>query len=482
MIGSDPGTTRRLDPPRGPKRPFWSGNAADFAGDSLAFYRECERVSDDGVVRLHLWRHPIYVVDPSRSHRRRPREEARLLHEVGAHAVLGTGIRGRSAHVGGGLIGESNERPFSPSFIRRGSLPTARSSRRRRVRLAEAFRHGEVRNAYADVRTLCLDSMSRSIFGEDGASAGELVTNLAEALQGFHVEGTRWLERPAGGLLFTAFRALSTRAGRPDWNFDWSDAPLGFARPFRRAVQRLDEYVYRNIADARRGRRGTGLLPCLIDAQAEDNAPLTDEQIRDEVVTMFLAGHETTASSIVFALDLLAAHPSALTRVQREADDLLGGAEPTMETLRQLPYLRSVITETLRLFPPAYRVSRTVVKDCTLGPYDIEAGAELIIPQWAVHRSKRHFEEPDAFVPERWTPELMRGLHRFAYLPFGSGPRTCIGNNLALLEAGLVLSMLTHAWSFRRPPGAQVETYDGFSLVPRGGRLDLMVETRGASA
>jgi cytochrome P450 len=466
-----------VHPPSGPRRPFWSGNAADFAGDILGFYRTCDQISDEGTVRLHLWRHPIYVVtNPDRI------EEVMLKkHDCFIKSVF---LKGSARAFGGGLLTSDGDfwlrqrRAIQPLFHPSKMPVYVDIIKAQGRKLAARFRDCETRDVYTDVVSLCLDGMTQSIFGEEVRDGGELVTDLARTLQEFHIGGTAWLENPVGGLFFSAFFAVATKLGRPDWNFDWSRLPLGFARPFRRAVERLDAHVYAKIASARAQRGGTGLLASLIDARSEDGKGLTDKQIRDEVVTMFLAGHETTASTIALTLDFLATHPEALNRVQRELDAVLGGAEPDMDSLQKLPSLRAAVSETLRLFPPVYRVSRTVVKDTTIGPYDILAGAELIIPQWAVHRSPRHYEEPDAYRPERWTPEFTRSLHRFAYLPFGAGPRTCIGNNFAVLEATLIVAILTQAFHFRRPLGTTVEPYDGFSLMPRNGRLDLIVERR----
>jgi cytochrome P450 len=140
--------------------------------------------------------------------------------------------------------------------------------------------------------------------------------------------------------------------------------------------------------------------------------------------------------------------------------------------------LDQVMREGLRLYPPAYRISRTAVKDCSVGGFQVKAGDEILIPQWAVHRSARHFSEPDAFRPERWTPELTTGLPKFAYFPFGGGPRTCIGNTFAELEGRVVLGEVCLRFELAVPPGSEVAPYLGVTLQPRNNRLDLEVRRR----
>jgi cytochrome P450 len=182
---------------------------------------------------------------------------------------------------------------------------------------------------------------------------------------------------------------------------------------------------------------------------------------------MFLAGHETAASSLSWALYLLAAHPPVAQRLAAALDAGVGAAP-----------LDQVMREALRLYPPAYRISRTAVKTCDIGGFEVRVGTEVMIPQWAVHRSARFFPDPDAFRPERWTPAFTAALPRFAYFPFGGGPRTCIGNTFAEVEGSVVVGHLCRRFELAVPPRAEVAPFLGVTLLPRGNQLPLQVVRR----
>jgi cytochrome P450 len=211
----------------------------------------------------------------------------------------------------------------------------------------------------------------------------------------------------------------------------------------------------------------------LLAARDDAGAPLSERQIRDEVVTMFLAGHETAASSLTWALYLLAAHPPVAERLAAALDGDAGGAGE-----REID---RVMREALRLYPPAYRISRTAVQACKLGGHPVKPGVEIMIPQWAVHRSARFYDEPDAFRPERWTPAFTAALPRFAYFPFGGGPRTCIGNSFAEIEGSVALGHICRRYELRVPPRARVAPYLGVTLLPRDNVLELEVRRRRAT-
>jgi cytochrome P450 len=194
---------------------------------------------------------------------------------------------------------------------------------------------------------------------------------------------------------------------------------------------------------------------------------MADRQIRDEIVTMFLAGHETAASSLTWALYLVAAHPVVAQRLATALDAGQGA-----------PLVDQVMREALRLYPPAYRISRTAVKTCDIGGFTVKAGDEVMIPQWAVHRSARFFSEPDAFRPERWTPAFTAQLPKFAYFPFGGGPRTCIGNAFAEVEGNVALGNICRRFTLSVPPEEQAAPFLGVTLLPRGNALSLEVRHR----
>ena len=207
----------------------------------------------------------------------------------------------------------------------------------------------------------------------------------------------------------------------------------------------------------------------LLRAQDEDGSQMTDRQLRDEVMTLFLAGHETTALTLTWAWYLLARNPEAESKLHAELSEVLGGRAPTVEDLPRLRYTEWVVKESMRLYPPAYAVGREAVRDCEVGGYRIPEGMQVFAFQWVVQRDARWYEEPEAFRPERWREEVASRLPKFAYFPFGGGPRQCIGNFFATMEAVLVLATVAQRFRLRLAPGRAVELLPAMSLRPRDG-------------
>lgn len=259
--------------------------------------------------------------------------------------------------------------------------------------------------------------------------------------------------------------------------------PLPFTIRFRRGRAFLDETVYGLIAQRRQsGLEGDDLLSLLLNVRDEEaanpeDAVMTDTQLRDEVITLFGAGHETTAVALTWTWYLLATHPDVQARFHAELDDVLGKRDPTPEDLANLPFTERVLTESMRLYPPIWSTGRMAFESFTLGGWEIPAGAALSAPQLIVHRDPRWFDDPLEFRPDRWTPEFRAGRHRFAYYPFGGGPRLCIGEGFAWMEAMLVLATLGQRWTMRHDPRHEVRLQPLISLRPKGG-MPLSLERR----
>jgi len=431
--------------------------------DVLSFYRQCEQQA--GFVRTHVWRLPLLVVTA-------PELIEEVLVRKQRFFIKSGALRSTQRAFGQGLLTSDGElwrrqrRAIQPAFhVRRleryGDILEGATDR-----LLGRFRDGQVRNIHQDMTDLCFEVLARSLFGEEMTEARPLVAAAAETLHAFHHLHSQWIGA-VGGLAFAAVRAASTALGRPDFVADPTLLPTPYARRFREAVAALDRYVAALVARRRRQPPGDDFLSLLLGATDETGAPLDDRLIRDEVVTMFLAGHETAAASLSWALYLLAQHPAVARRLASQLDAGQGA-----------PLLDQVMREGLRLYPPAYRISRTAVTTCQIGGFEVQAGAEVMIPQWAVHRSARHFAEPDAFRPERWTEAFIDGLPRFAYFPFGGGPRTCIGNTFAQLEGTVVLGSICRHYDLRVPAGAKVTPYLGVTLLPQDNLLPLEVRQR----
>jgi cytochrome P450 len=238
---------------------------------------------------------------------------------------------------------------------------------------------------------------------------------------------------------------------------------------FRRATGELDRVLFALIARRRRStEQRTDLLGLLLSAQDEDGSHMTDRQLRDECVTMFVAGHETTALALTFALHLLSYHPTAERALHDEIDAVLGDRLVEVADVRRLPVTEAVVKEAMRLYPPAYAIGREAIEDTTLGPYDVPKGTQLLFWQYAIHRDPSFFEEPEVFEPARWLDGLAERLPRFAYFPFGGGPRVCIGNTFAMMEAVLVLATIASRYRVRSVSPRDVPLAPSVTLRPRG--------------
>ncbi|MCB9625093.1 MAG: cytochrome P450 [Sandaracinus sp.] len=241
---------------------------------------------------------------------------------------------------------------------------------------------------------------------------------------------------------------------------------------FERAMDTLDAVVLDMIAERRRsGVTGDDLLGMFMEvADEETGERMTDAQLRDEVMTIFLAGHETTANALSWAVYLLGTAPDVWRKLTAEVDAVLeGGRRATPADFPRLQYTRQVLEETMRLYPPAWMIARAPLADTTLGGYHMPAGSLIFLSPWVVHRHPDHWQSPEGFDPDRFAPGAEAGRHRYAYFPFGGGPRQCIGNNFALMEATLILATMVRDYRLDLVPGFPIELDPQITLRPKHG-------------
>ena len=252
----------------------------------------------------------------------------------------------------------------------------------------------------------------------------------------------------------------------------WPESvPTPRNRRFHTAIATIDSVSYRLIAERRKAATDSGdLLSMLIAARDEETGQgLNDRQIRDEVGTFLGAGHETTAVTLAWVWYLLSKHPSVERQVHAEVDAVLGGRTPTVEDIPRLAYTRLVIQETLRLYPPAWGMSRGIADNDEIDGYPIPAGALMVLSPYVTHRHPAFWDNPEGFEPERFTPERVAERPRYAYFPFGGGPRQCIGNEFALMEAQLIVAMVVQRYRLQLVPGQHIEPDPIFTLRPSSG-------------
>jgi cytochrome P450 len=250
--------------------------------------------------------------------------------------------------------------------------------------------------------------------------------------------------------------------------------PLPRMRRYKAAQQALDTLIYGIIADRRASGEDRGdLLSMLLHAQdAEGSGAMTDRQLRDEVITLFLAGHETTANALTWTWWLLARHPDVEAHLHAELDHVLADRPPTAGDVSHLPYTRAVVAESMRLYPPAWTMGRRVLRDYRWDGHVMPAGSLVLMSQWIVHRDARWWPQAERFDPERWLGEAGAGAStrpRFAYFPFGGGNRVCIGEGFAWSEAIVVLAAIAQRWRFVLDPAHLVTPQPLITLRTRQG-------------
>ncbi len=323
------------------------------------------------------------------------------------------------------------------------------------VQARDRWAPGETVDMSHEMMRVTLAIVARTLFSADvEGEAGEIGESLTAILRMFNL-----LMLPGAG----ALRWLPTRAGRR----------------FQKARKRLDRTIYGLIEERRKSGEDRGdLLSMLLAATGEDGGGgMSDGQVRDEAMTLFLAGHETTANALTWTLYLLSQNPACERRLHEEIDAALGGGPPGFDDLPRLPYTEMVLAESMRLYPPAWGVGRLALEDYRIGEWRVPAGSVLLMSSWVTHRDPRWWPDPERFDPERWRPEAKEARPKFSYFPFGGGSRLCIGERFAWMEGALVLATIAQQWRPRLVPGHPVEPQGLITLRPRYG-MKMTLEPR----
>ena len=416
--------------------------------DTLGFLLRIAREYGDivhfrvGAQRFFLLNHPDYVRD--------------VLVTRQENFLKGRGRLRRKQFLGDGVIiaeGERHRRQremMQPAFHRQRIAAYTEVMVEQAARLRESWRDGETFDIAQEMRRLTIPIISRTMFHAKTVGEAEEVD---EAMTG----------------VLTHFRAFRVA---PFYLLE--KLPLPQPRRFRRDWGRLDAMIYRMIAEGRRGGGGDNagrgdLLSMLLAARDEHGTGMSDEQVRDEVMTIFLAGYETTALALTWTWYLLAQHPRADDALHAELDAQLGSRLPAFADLPRLSYTAKVFAEALRLYPPTWRVVRWAVKDHAVGAYTVPAESQVIVSQYVMHHDERYFPDPFRFDPERWTPEAKAARPQYCYFPFGGASRRCIGEAFATAEGILLMATLAQRWRMRLVAGHPVELQPLHMLRPKYG-------------
>lgn len=323
------------------------------------------------------------------------------------------------------------------------------------VHAREKWQAGTTLDIAREMNHLTLAIVARTLFSADvSAEADEIRAALTDVL----------------GLFELVLSPFS------EW---FEKLPLPSVRRFERARNRLDQTIYRIIAERRASQRDAGdLLSMLLLAQDEEGeGGMSDKQVRDEALTLFLAGHETTANALAWTWYLLSQNPDAEARFHSEIDRVLGGRLPAFEDLAQLRFVEMVFAESMRLYPPAWGIGRRNLDEYRVGDHVIPPRTVILMSPYVVHRDPRWYAEPERFLPDRWLPEEVAKRPKFSYFPFGGGARVCIGERFAWMEGVLILAAIGQRWRLRLAPGARAETRALITLRPKYG-MPMIVEAR----
>jgi cytochrome P450 len=440
----------------GPKTLWPGGQMLAFRRDPLDFLARLAREHGDvarfriGPQRAFLLSHPDLVRDLLVTHQERFRKGRALQR---ARRLLGQGLL-----TSEGEFHRRQRRLAQPAFHRQRINSYAATMVEYAERASARWQDGRTLDIAQEMMRLTLAVVGKTLFDADVESeADEVGEALTEVMELF-------------GYLMLPYSELLEHL------------PLPASRRFRRARARLDSVIYRIIEDRRRavGDRGDLLSMLLLAVDEEgDRTGMTNEQLRDEVMTLFLAGHETTANLLSWAWFLLARHPEAERRLHEELDGVLaGGRAPSADDMAALRYTEMVVAETMRLYPPAWTLGRLAVADHEAAGYHIPRGSLVLASQYVCHRDPRYFPDPERFDPERFTPEAKASRPQFAYFPFGGGVRRCIGEGFAWTEATLILAALARRWRIRLLPGRHVETQPRITLRPGKGGVPVRLERR----
>jgi cytochrome P450 len=368
--------------------------------------------------------------------------------------MKGEGLQRAKRLLGEGLLTSEGEfhlrqrRLAQPAFHRQRVAAYATTMVAYAAHACDQWLPGEARDIGREMMRLTLAIAGKTLFDADvegeADEIGEALTATMELFNKLTLPLARWLEH----------------------------LPLPATRRFQKARERLDATIYRIINERRASGEDRGdLLSMLIQARDEegDGSGMTDEQLRDEAMTIFLAGHETTANALTWTWYLLSQHPEIEAKFHAEVDDVLKGVLPTAEDFPRLRYTEMVFAEAMRLYPPAWIVGRRALGDYQINGYAIPARTILLMSQYLTHHDARFFPDPFRFDPERWTPEARESRPKFSYFPFGGGQRVCIGESFAWMEGALVLATIAQRFRMRLVPGHPVELRPTITLRPKYG-------------
>ena len=437
--------------PPGPKSPPIVGNLYAFRSDPLGFLTKAAHEYGDLVYfrvmgqHMHLVNHPDYVRE--------------ILVTNQSNFIKSRALQRAKVLLGEGLLTSEGQhhlrqrRLVQPAFHRERLAGYASAMSEAAMHWRERWQAGSSLDISTEMPRLTLSIVAKTLFSADvqweASEIGAAMTTVLEMFRVLMMPFSEYIEK----------------------------LPLPYARRFKKARARLDATIYGLIQERRKSGEDTGdLLSMLLLAQEEDDR-MTDQQVRDEALTLFLAGHETTANALTWTWYLLSQHPEVEQRLHHEIDEVLGDRAPELSDVPNLRYAEMIFSEALRLYPPAWAIGRMATGPFELGGIEIPAKSICILSPYLVQRDPRWFADPEKFDPERWTPEARDSRPKFSYFPFGGGARVCIGERFAWMEGVIVMAAIAQKWRLRLAPGQPVEPLPLITLRVKNG-LRMIPESR----
>lgn len=442
--------------PPGPKNLPIVGNLYAFRSDPLGFLTAAARKYGDlvyfRVARQHMYlvNHPDYVRE--------------ILVANQGNFIKSRALQRAKVLLGEGLLTSEGKhhlrqrRLVQPAFHRERLAAYASAMSECSVRWRESWQAGSKLDIATEMPHFTLSIVAKTLFNADLQSeASEIGDAMTTVLQMFR-------------LLLMPFSEYMEKL------------PLPYVRRFENARARLDATIYGLVRERRKNGQDTGdLLSMLLFAQDEEKSGegdrMTDEQVRDEALTLFLAGHETTANALTWTWYLLSQHPEVERRLHAEIDSVLQGRAPELTDVPELRYAEMILAEALRLYPPAWAIGRMATGPFSLGGVEVPARSICILSPYLVQRDPRWFPDAERFDPERWTPDARDSRPKFSYFPFGGGARVCIGERFAWMEGVIVMAAIAQKWRLRLAPDQTVEPLPLITLRVKNG-LRMIVEPR----
>lgn len=433
--------------PPGPKGVPVIGNSGQYARDPFGFITACAEAYGD-VVHFDLGPIDTYMItNPADIERVLVTDDAKYTKPKFQDDAIGD-LLGQGLLLSEGETWRKQRELAQPAFLMSRLSELSDLMVDYTEEMLDGWEGNDEVNVHLEMARLTVKIIVEAMFGS--TIDDERVRTVQENLE------------PLG----SRFEPNPFRFAIPDW------APTRENREYKKALSTIEDIVW-DLIDEREGTQyGDGggdepmdLLSILLRARARGEQ--TDENLRDEMVTMLLAGHDTTALTLTYTWYLLSQHPEVEQRVHAELDSLLGGDRPTFADVRQMEYTEAVLNEAMRLYPPVYTIFREPQVDVRLGGYRIPAGSAVMLSQWAVHRSPRYWDSPLEFDPDRWLDERADTRHRFAYFPFGGGPRFCIGKQLSMLEARLIMGTVCQQYRLEYARDEPFELRGSLTMHPR---------------